>query len=44
MGFEINYPETINIDYEEDFDYFTYVTETEKIALIGIDKRAYQIE
>lgn len=44
MGFEINYPETINIDYEEDFDYFTYVTETEKIALIEIDKRAYQIE
>ena len=42
LGFEIEYPESINIDYEEDFEFFNYVLQTKKIELIEIHRLPYQ--
>jgi CMP-N-acetylneuraminic acid synthetase len=43
LGYEINYPDTINIDYEEDFDYFKYLFETGKINLIKVKNTPYSL-
>ncbi len=36
LGFEMSYPETINIDYNDDFEFFKYLSENGKINLSDI--------
>ena len=44
LGFEISFPETINIDYEDDLEYFKYAIDSGKIKLIEISAPAYKLE
>lgn len=44
LGFEINFPETINIDYEDDLENFKNAIDSGKIRLIEISTPAYKLE
>jgi CMP-N-acetylneuraminic acid synthetase len=43
LGYEIDYPNTINIDYIQDLDYFKYLCENGKVDLIKIKNKQYSL-
>ncbi len=43
LGYEIHYPETINIDYEDDLEYFKYLCEHKEINLVEVKNSPYSV-
>lgn len=44
LGFEINYPETINIDYEDELEFLNYSINIGRLRLIEVTTPVYNVE